>query len=114
MASRSEIPPLPQEDPLESSLHDLANAVAAARSYAEVLLLRARALKQDPSVAESLVREIARLDTILKDVRRRTYRAGDVLRCRACNHTFVHRRGRGKPAECRRCRSPDVERWQTA
>lgn len=97
----------------DADLHDLTNALSAARSYADVLLLRAKAgTPVDPGIVESLVRELDRLNDIARDVRRETYQKGDVLKCVTCGYTWVHRKGLGKRAACRRCNAVEVERWK--
>lgn len=112
-ASRSTA--LEPKDRLDEDLHDIANALSAARSYSDVLLLRARAqTPADPAIVESLIRELERLSGILKDLRRETYQKGDVLKCLACGYTWVHRKAFGKRAICRRCNGSDVERWRPA
>lgn len=102
-----------QKDRFDQQLHDLTNALAASRSYAEVLHLRAKTARAaETSVIDALLREIDRANGILQEVRRETYKAGDVLRCASCGYTFVNRRPAGKAARCRRCRSAEIERWR--
>ncbi|MHB8586302.1 MAG: hypothetical protein ACYDDF_10775 [Thermoplasmatota archaeon] len=101
---------------LDQALHDLTNAVAAARAYAEVINRRAIASKSgDESITGPLVAELERTAAIARLIRYRTfddYAAGDVLSCLRCDATFVHRRATGKSAQCRRCKSFDVTRWK--
>ena len=105
--------PPEQRDPVESALHDLANVLASARSYAEIVLLRTRAGgSKDPALAESLLRELERATDLLRSVRRETYRAGDVLACTSCGYTFVFRKTSGTRASCRRCNGTEVTRWR--
>lgn len=105
---------------LEAALHDVTNAVAAARSYGELLLLRAQAKgAQDDSAAllESLLKELERLGDIVRTVRSgviEAYQPGDVLACAECGYTFVHRKAAGKMGSCRRCKSYQVARWKPA
>lgn len=112
------VPTSPQErrllepkDPVESALHDLANVLAASRSFAEVLHLRSKGGRDGP-LAESLLRELDRAGEIVRSVRRQTYRAGDVLCCASCNYTFVYRRASGTRAVCRRCGGSEIAHWK--
>ena len=111
----------PAENPamqvLESALHDATNGIAAARSFGELLLLREKSgTKQDASaLIESLLKELERAGDILRNVRSgviETYQPGDVLMCKSCGYTFVHRKAIGKMGSCRRCRSYEVTRWK--
>ena len=103
---------------LEGALHDVTNAVAAARSYGELLLLRSqtKGLGEDSSpLIESLLKELERLGEIVRTVRGGvidTYQPGDVLACGQCGYTFVHRKAAGKMGSCRRCKSYQVARWK--
>lgn len=102
---------------LESALHDATNGIAAARSYGELLLLREKSGKNEDATAliESLLKELERAGTILRNVRSgviETYQPGDVLMCKSCGYTFVHRKAAGKMGSCRRCKSYEVTRWK--
>ncbi len=104
---------LDAKDSVEADLHDLTNALAAARSFAEVLRHRmAQGTARDGAACEPLLAELDRMNGILQNVRRRTYRAGDVLQCSGCGYSFVFRKAAGKRATCTRCRSDEVERWK--
>ena len=104
---------LEAKDPVETALHDLTNVLAASRSYAEVLALRSKADGgRDTPLAESLLRELDRAGDIVRNVRRQTYRAGDVLSCSSCGYTFVYRRASGTKAICRRCGASEVTHWK--
>lgn len=94
---------------LDGELHDLANSLASARTYAEVA--RRRASGGDPTVLDALVGDLERAAELLRRVRRRVFRSGDTLECRGCGSVFVYRGATGAAATCRRCRSNDVERW---
>ena len=107
----------PQMQVLESALHDATNGIAAARSFGELLLLREKGGKKEDSSAliESLLRELERAGEILRNVRSgviETYQPGDVLMCKSCGYSFVHRKAAGKMASCRRCKSYEVTRWK--
>jgi DNA-directed RNA polymerase subunit RPC12/RpoP len=101
---------------LDAALHDLANALAAARAYAEVANRRNTGRSEEErQVLASLVQEIDRAGEIARLIRYRTfddYAVGDVLTCMRCGSTFVHRRAAGKAAQCRRCKSFEVTRWR--
>lgn len=102
---------------LESALHDATNGIAAARSYGEILLLREKGGKKEDSssLVESLLKELERAGEILRNVRSgviETYQPGDVLMCKSCGYTFVHRKAAGKLGSCRRCKSYEVTRWK--
>jgi ribosomal protein L40E len=101
---------------LEHSLHDLTNALAAARAYADVLYRRVADRPGDEAgILNSLATELDRAGEIARLIRFRTFddfAIGDALTCLRCGATFVHRRGPGKSAQCRRCRSFDVTRWR--
>ncbi len=110
---------------LDAALHDLTNALAAARSFAEVLVLRLRKREapaatplteprgsEPGAVTDALLMELDRANSILQKLRQETFRRGDVLRCRSCNYSFVFRKKFGRTDTCRRCRSTDVERWK--
>lgn len=105
---------LPQsKDSLESDLHDLTNALAAARSFGEVLHFRlGQSGGGSAALVEPLLEELDRMNSILQDVRRRMFRPGDVLSCRKCGYEFVFRRATGKRANCPRCKGDDIERWR--
>ncbi|HUR68449.1 MAG TPA: hypothetical protein VM370_04325 [Candidatus Thermoplasmatota archaeon] len=106
--------PTPQMQVLESALHDATNGIAAARSYGEILLLREKAGPNAPMI-ESLLKELERAGEILRNVRSgviETYQPGDVLMCKSCGYTFVHRKAAGKMGSCRRCKSYEVTRWK--
>lgn len=117
---------LDAKDTLEADLHDLTNALAAARSFAEVVKYRATASNGaaapeapkprpvTPESVEPLLAELDRMNDILQSLRRRTYRAGDVLECTKCGYSFVFRKAAGKRATCNRCHSTEVERWKPA
>lgn len=109
--------PDPQMQVLESALHDATNGIAAARSYGEILLLREKTGKKEDSTSlvESLLKELERAGEILRNVRSgviETYQPGDVLMCKSCGYTFVHRKAAGKMGSCRRCKSYEVTRWK--
>lgn len=109
--------PDPQMQVLESALHDATNGIAAARSYGEILLLREKSGKKEDSSAlvESLLKELERAGEILRNVRSgviESYQPGDVLMCKSCGYTFVHRKAAGKMGSCRRCKSYEVTRWK--
>ena len=101
---------------LESALHDATNGIAAARSYGEILLLREKNKAEGNSpLIESLLKELERAGEILRNVRSgviETYQPGDVLMCKTCGYSFVHRKAAGKMASCRRCKSYEVTRWK--
>lgn len=103
---------------MEGALHDVTNAVAAARSYGELLMMRAENKTLSPDAApliESLLKELERLGDIVRTVRSgviETYQPGDVLACGDCGYTFVHRKAAGKMGSCRRCKSYQVARWK--
>jgi hypothetical protein len=100
-------------DRLEAALHDITNALSAARSLGDVALLRSKAkIPIEPSLLESILAEIDRANTIVRRVRHETFRSGDVLTCLECGHTFVCRTPRMETATCRRCKSANVERWK--
>lgn len=120
---------LDAKDTLEADLHDLTNALAAARSFAEVVKYRLQMQAAAPPAAattgtqprpltpesvEPLLSELDRMNGILQSLRRRTYRAGDVLECAKCGYSFVFRKATGKRASCLRCHSTEVERWKPA
>ncbi len=106
---------LDAKNTLDSDLHDLTNALAAARSFAEVIRYRIDAgTAKDAAIVDPLLTELDRVNTILQNVRRRTYRAGDVLECAKCGYSFVFRKASGKRATCARCRSTEVGRWKPA
>ncbi|HEX2022498.1 MAG TPA: hypothetical protein VHH36_07280 [Candidatus Thermoplasmatota archaeon] len=103
---------------MEGALHDLTNALAAARSYGELLLIRAQTgVKEDPvPLLQSLLKELERVGDIARSVRGgviEEYQPGDVLACNDCGYTFVHRKV-GKLGSCRRCKSYQVARWKPA
>ena len=106
----------PQMQVLESALHDATNGIAAARSYGEILLLREKNKTDGNSpLIESLLKELERAGEILRNVRSgviETYQPGDVLMCKTCGYSFVHRKAAGKMASCRRCKSYEVTRWK--
>ena len=103
----------------ESSLHDLTNALAAARSYGEIAMLR---LKKGASgdvepVLQSLLKELDRIGDLARAVRGgviEDYQPGDVLQCVDCGYTFVHRKATGKAPHCRRCSSKQITHWKPA
>lgn len=102
---------------LESALHDATNGIAAARSFGELLLLREKSGKTEDAtgLVESLLKELERAGQILRNVRSgviESYQPGDVLACKDCGYTFVHRKAAGKMGSCRRCKSYDVTRWK--
>lgn len=102
---------------LESALHDATNGIAAARSYGELLLMRQKqaTVADSTAVIESLLKELERAGEILRNVRSgviETYQPGDVLMCKSCGYTFVHRKAAGKLGSCRRCKSYEVTRWK--
>lgn len=101
----------------ESSLHDLTNALAAARSYGEIAQLRLRNGRPEevPKVIESLLKELDRIGDIARTVRGgviEQYQPGDVLACIDCGYTFVHRKAGGKSAHCRRCSGKQIQHWK--
>lgn len=103
----------------EASLHDLTNALAAARSYGEIAMLRLKNGKVDevPPVLQSLLKELDRLGEIARIVRGgviEQYEPGDVLACVDCGYTFVHRKASGKPPHCRRCSGKEIVHWKPA
>lgn len=98
---------------LDQALHDVTNAVAAARAFGEVLSRRAQG--DDAQLVESLLKELDRVGEIVRGVRAGAYdeyAVGDVLECMRCGHTFTHRKRPGASATCRRCRSVEVTRWR--
>lgn len=102
---------------LESALHDATNGIAAARSFGELLLLREKSGKTENSAGliEALLKELERAGDILRTVRSgviETYQPGDVLQCKSCGYTYVHRKAVGKLGNCRRCKSYEVARWK--
>lgn len=104
---------------IEGSLHDLTNALAAARSYGEIAMLRIRNGKADeaPQVLQSLLKELDRIGELARSVRGgviEEYQPGDVLACVDCGYTFVHRKASGKAAHCRRCSSKQIAHWKPA
>lgn len=62
-------------DRLDTSLHDLTNALASARAYGELLYLRTKAgSTRDPTpLLESLLGEIARVSDISRAIRLEIY-----------------------------------------
>lgn len=105
---------------MEGALHDVTNAVAAGRSYLDIVILRVRKLPPElqaqliPEI-ESSVKEYERIGDIVRTVRGGlidTYQPGDVLACNDCGYTFVHRKAVGKIGSCRRCKSYQVARWK--
>ena len=103
----------------EASLHDLTNALAAARSYGEIAMLRIRNGKAEevPVVLQSLLKELDRIGDITRVVRGgviEQYQPGDVLACVDCGYTFVHRKANGKAPHCRRCSSKEITHWKPA
>lgn len=103
----------------ESSLHDLTNALAAARSYGEIAMLRLRNGKAEEvsTVLQSLLKELDRIGDIARTVRGgviEQYQPGDVLACVDCGYTFVHRKANGKAPHCRRCSGKQVSHWKPA
>ncbi|HWH08408.1 MAG TPA: hypothetical protein VNX21_04350 [Candidatus Thermoplasmatota archaeon] len=103
----------------EASLHDLTNALAAARSYGEIAMLRIRNGKADDAnvVLQSLLKELDRIGDIARTVRGgviEQYQPGDVLACVDCGYTFVHRKANGKAPHCRRCSSREITHWKPA
>ena len=113
----------PSGPSMEGALHDVTNAVAAARSYGEILLLRAKSgnitnaqtLEDSTALLESMLRELERVGDIVRTVRGgviEAYQPGDVLACADCGYTFVHRKAAGKLGSCRRCKSYQVTRWK--
>lgn len=110
-------PPTPGPG-MEGALHDLTNALAAARSFGELLLIRSQSgSKEDPvPLITSLLGELERVGEIARQVRSgniETFHPGDVLCCNDCGYTFVHRKV-GKLGSCRRCKSYQVGRWKPA
>lgn len=102
---------------MESALHDVTNAIAAARSYTELLILRAQTGSKEDSTGmlESLLKELERVGQIVRTVRSGvidSYQPGDVLACSDCGYTFVNRKAAGKLGQCRRCKSYQVARWK--
>lgn len=103
----------------EASLHDLTNALAAARSFGEIAMLRLRNGKAEevPVVLQSLLKELDRIGDIARTVRGgviEQYQPGDVLACVSCGYTFVHRKANGKAPHCRRCSSREITHWKPA
>ena len=103
----------------EASLHDLTNALAAARSYGEIAMLRLKNGKGEEvePVLTSLLKELDRLGDIARMVRAgaiEEYQPGDVLACVDCGYTFVHRKASGKAPHCRRCSSRQITHWKPA
>jgi len=115
LPARSTAPPPPllaPKDPYEADLHNLTNALAAARSFVDVLVIKSKTQTPvTPSLLEGLMAEIDRANGIIKKIRSETFRPGDVLACSDCGHRFVNRRSSGKRVNCRRCRSANVDRW---
>jgi len=104
---------------IESSLHDLTNALAAARSYGEIAMLRVKNGRADevPQVLQSLLKELDRIGELARSVRGgviEEYQPGDVLSCVGCGYTFVHRKANGKAPHCRRCSSKQITHWKPA
>lgn len=104
---------------VEGSLHDLTNALAAARSYGEIAMLRAKNGKaaEVPDVLQSLLKELDRIGELTRAVRGgviEEYQPGDVLACVDCGYTFVHRKATGKAPHCRRCSGKQVTHWKPA
>jgi predicted Zn-ribbon and HTH transcriptional regulator len=103
---------------VEGSLHDLTNALAAARSYGEIAMLRLKNGKGEVEpVLQSLLKELDRLGDIARTVRAgaiEEYHPGDVLACVDCGYTFVHRKATGKAPHCRRCNSKQITHWKPA
>jgi predicted Zn-ribbon and HTH transcriptional regulator len=103
----------------EAALHDLTNALAAARSYGEIAALRLKNGKQDdvPAVLASLLKELDRAGDLARVIRAsgiEEYQPGDVLACVECGYTFVHRKANGKAPHCRRCSSKQITHWKPA
>lgn len=97
---------------LDQALHDVTNAVSAARAYAEVLRHRAAS---EAAVVDAMLAQLDRIGETIRAVRRGAYdeyAPGDILECMRCGHTFVHRKRPGASASCRRCRGVEVTRWR--
>jgi hypothetical protein len=108
-----------QGQKIEGSLHDLTNALAAARSFGEIAMLRLKNGKSDEvtPVLQSLLKELDRLGEIARTVRGgviEEYQPGDVLACVDCGYTFVHRKATGKAPHCRRCSGKQITHWKPA
>lgn len=104
---------------IEGSLHDLTNALAAARSYGEIAMLRLKVGKSEevPQVLQSLLKELDRIGDLARNARGGVideYQPGDVLACVDCGYTFVHRKASGKAPHCRRCSSRQITHWKPA
>jgi predicted Zn-ribbon and HTH transcriptional regulator len=104
---------------IEGSLHDLTNALAAARSFGEIAMLRLKNGKAEDvqPVLQSLLKELDRLGDIARAVRGgviEEYQPGDVLACVDCGYTFVHRKATGKAPHCRRCSGKQITHWKPA
>jgi predicted Zn-ribbon and HTH transcriptional regulator len=103
----------PAPNRIEGPLHDLTNALAAARSYGEIAMLRLKNGKGEEMepVLTSLLKELDRLGELARTVRAgniEEYQPGDVLACGDCGYTFVHRKATGKAPHCRRCSSKQI------
>lgn len=106
-------PNLKPEDRLQAALHNLTNALAAARSFGEVVALQAKSgTTPNQAVVDSLLQEIDRASEMVRNVRLDTYQPGDVLACTRCGYTFVFRKTSATSATCRRCKGNEVERWK--
>ena len=123
MSAKAPLPPAPKSPGsnlapgMEGALHDVTNAIAAARSYGELLLLRAQqgSIDNPTPMLEALLKELERVGDIVRTVRGGlidAYQPGDVLVCNDCGYTFVHRKAAGKLGSCRRCKSYQVARWK--
>ena len=111
--------PGPNGPKIEGTLHDLTNALAAARSFGEIAMLRIKNGKPEEAqlVLQSLLKELDRLGELARSVRSgviEEYQPGDVLACINCGYTFVHRKATGKPPHCRRCSGKQIAHWKPA
>jgi predicted Zn-ribbon and HTH transcriptional regulator len=109
----------PPQNRIEGPLHDLTNALAAARSYGEIVALRMKNGKGGDvePVLQSLLKELDRAGELARTVRAgniEEYQPGDVLACVDCGYTFVHRKASGKAPHCRRCSSKQITHWKPA
>jgi predicted Zn-ribbon and HTH transcriptional regulator len=103
----------------EGALHDITNQNAAARSFLDLVELRVKTGKLTSEelmpLLESARDALEKQGQIVRQVRSgiiESYQPGDVLMCKACGYTFVHRKAAGKMGSCRRCKSYEVTRWK--
>lgn len=102
-------------DRFQATLHDLTNALAASRSFAEVIQLHAqKGTTPDAAEAAGLLDELDRAGEMIRAIRLEMYQPGDVLKCEECGYTFVFRKASAASASCRRCKTNRIVRWNAS